>query len=883
MCGLNGWFSLLFRLGIALILCPVASAGAGENILTNPGFEDSGLLAPFGAWQDNSRWAEVDVRYDRTIGRGDAGSAVHIVASRYRRGATQFVQKGIAIQKGQTYVASIWMRGRLSQPVSILLREHGKPYRILVGRSFRVSNEWREYRFKAVATGESSDAYFMVKFEGDGELWLDDAELTEDRDTGVMLSTTALPVAEDNLIVNGGFEVGVGRWGVLYREAGSPVMVSAIEYQNPKPVLEVDGAFEGRQVMRVDVPKGASVTVSSAYVRAVPGQEYTLRIRLRADHRHKVRIGVGHGIFGDQRPPSVPVVVNTQWKTYDLPIRLPQAVGDAYFVYVQSAEAGVLWVDAVEFAQGHKRAYRPAAPVEVGLRREGLSAIVEVGAASSLGLTVAAYVSRTATLTLALYDYEGRRHEVLTETLNLDAGGRWSSEVAVPTKQPGYFRVLAEVFVDGVRVDADEFALVVVPRPVIPGADSPFGNHARFNDESLRLAQQLGVSWLRLHPPRTTKWYSIEPEAGNFQFFDTAIMDAKRRGFQILGSLDGVPRWISTAPQNVTVHNNSGYTAYVPADYERWREYVYRTVKHYRGVIDYWEVWNEPSSHTFLKLPDGGGMKARADAYMKLLRIAYEAAKEANPNTKIVAGCSTTIPPADWFELLFERGAYDLMDIASIHLYQGDAPSGPAGISTAESVRQLKALMEHQDSSRPPKPIWQTEVGIRHPGTMYETRVNAYVEAPLTGVEGAEYIVKRHIDVLAAGIEKWFYYDMFWSERPDRQDYIGLFEWDGAARPATAAYAVLTHMLYGLKFEAEVSGGGDQIIIAKFSGGGHMVYVAWSTGGGQKVAIPLAGDERIAAVYDIMGRAVGQPSATNVPHIDVGVSPRYVVVEKNER
>lgn len=875
MYGLNGWFSLLFRLGVALALYPVSSAGAGQNILTNPGFEDAGLLAPFGAWQDNSGWAEVDVRYDRQVGRNGTGSAAHIVASHYRRGAAQFVQGGIAVRKGQTYVVSIWMRGNLSQPVGIVLREHGRPYRTLAGQSFRVSDEWREYRFKAVAKENSSDAYFMVRFEGDGELWLDDAELAEDRGTA-----QALSVVEGNLIANGGFEVGLGRWGVLYREAGSPVTASAIEYQNPQPVLDTAGAFEGRQAMRVEVPRGGSVTVSSAYVQAVPGHDYMLRVRLRADHRHKVRIGVGHGIFGDRRARPTSVVVGTQWKTYDLPVRLPQAVGDAYFAYVQSAEVGVLWIDAVELVQGRSGAYRPAAPVEVGLLREGLPTVMEVGDTSSLGLSVAAHVAGTATLKLTLYDYEGRRQELLTETLNLSAGDRWRSEVRIPTGQPGYFRALAEVNLDGVRVDADEFAVAVVPEAFAPRTDSPFGNHARFNGESLGLARQLGVSWLRLHPPRTTKWYSVEPEAGRFQFFDAAIMDAKRRGFQILGSLDGVPRWISTAPQDQTVHNNSGYTAYLPADYERWREYVYRTVEHYRGVIDYWEVWNEPSAHTFLKLPDGRGMGARADAYMKLLRIAYEAAKAANPDAKIVAGCSTTIPPADWFELLFERGAYDLMDIASVHLYQGDAPDGPAGISTAESVRQLRALMERQNSSRPPKPIWQTEVGIRHPGTMYETRVNAYVEAPLTGPEGAEYIVKRHVDVLASGIEKWFYYDMFWSERPDRQDYIGLFEWDGAARPAAAAYAVLAHMLHGLKFEAMVGGGNDQVVIAKFSGGGRIVYVAWSSGEGGRAVIPLADDGRIAAVYDIMGRAVAQSSATNASHIDVGVSPQYIVIEK---
>jgi hypothetical protein len=207
-------------------------------------------------------------------------------------------------------------------------------------------------------------------------------------------------------------------------------------------------------------------------------------------------------------------------------------------------------------------------------------------------------------------------------------------------------------------------------------------------------------------------------------------------------------------------------------------------------------------------------------------------------------------------------------------------PEGPLGISTAESVSQLRSLMQRQDANRPPKPIWQTEVGIQHMESMYETRVNVDVRAPLTGTEGAEYIVKRHIDVLAAGIEKWFYYDMFWSKRPDRLDYTGLFEWDGSPRPSAAAYAVLAHMLRGLKLEEKDGGHDEQTVAVRFVGDGRVVYVVWANKDSEQVAIPLADDEKIVAIYDIMGRRVVHPSSLVSPEVEVGLSPQYVFVER---
>ena len=87
-------------------------------------------------------------------------------------------------------------------------------------------------------------------------------------------------------------------------------------------------------------------------------------------------------------------------------------------------------------------------------------------------------------------------------------------------------------------------------------------------------------------------------------------------------------------------------------------------------------------------------------------------------------------------------------------------------------------------------------------------------------------------------------------------------------------------MLHGLKSEGKASGDGEQTIAARFSGKERVVYVVWTTITTGQVVIPLEDDERIVAVYDIMGRRLERSLAPIVPTVDVGLSPQYVIVER---
>ena len=87
----------------------------------------------------------------------------------------------------------------------------------------------------------------------------------------------------------------------------------------------------------------------------------------------------------------------------------------------------------------------------------------------------------------------------------------------------------------------------------------------------------------------------------------------------------------------------NGFPAYPPVSLDDWQDYVSATVSHYKGMIDDWEVWNEPDSSGFLKLAGFASELRKPGVYVNLVSSAYKAAKAANPNARIVAGVGQKI------------------------------------------------------------------------------------------------------------------------------------------------------------------------------------------------------------------------------------------------
>jgi hypothetical protein len=115
--------------------------------------------------------------------------------------------------------------------------------------------------------------------------------------------------------------------------------------------------------------------------------------------------------------------------------------------------------------------------------------------------------------------------------------------------------------------------------------------------------------------------------------------------------------------------------------------------------------------------------------------------------------------------------------------------------------------------------------------------------------EVARLLVRMYVAQLAAGVERFFYYDFFIGGSPYAKAWDSFVEGDGQPRPDVAAYAAMTWLLDGAKFERTERPTPDQWV-HRFATPRGPVVVAWTrTGTRAEMSFPRAG-----RAWDIMGR-----------------------------
>lgn len=857
-----------------LFLFPVVSKKAAcsqeHSTIVNCDFNGPYHHGIANGWRDNSAWADVAVSYAQDSGAD--GTAQKIDCSSYRSGAVQFVYPEIQLQKDHVYQIDIWMKGDVRSPVEILLRQYGKPYEKYAAKAFMVDNDWQKYSYIGVVHENASRAYFMIRFTGTGTVWLDDASMKDI--TSVTVDNSQI---NGNLIPNSSFEVGLDRWGVLVREkAYEKAML--IESLDRRPQIDSQYAHHGQHSFKVNVPDNARVVITSPYLTIIPGRTYHLSCWIAAETERSVSIGLGHGTLQNGEIERQHVQIGHSWKRYRRTIQLKPAPENAYYFIFESNGAGTLWLDEICLSDVDSSDYQPRRPIEIGFKREGQPTIFDGTEEIKASVLISALPTEDqARLKIRSIDYFNNRQILLDEVLNFSDDYTQQFTITHPNDSTGYFRLEAELSQDHEIIDKAEMAIGIVPERIHgPELSSPFGNHVRFNTDQFVIARKLGISWLRMHPPHGTKWYIVEKEKGTFNFYDESILSAKSYGFHILGLLDTTPRWSSSAPVSEVSPDMKGFRSYPAKDLADWENYVFQTVQYYRGIIDYWEVWNEPETH-FFNINSRFDRRTKPETYVRLLKVAYKAAKKANPNAVIIGGGTVQKPLHRWIKEIISSGAYDYFDILSFHGYTNDRPGDDLDISTSFYLNEFESLMR-QYNPEYTKAIWDTESGICNPETNYQNIFEVSDEYACPGQSGPHYLIRNFIHLQANGTAKWFYYSMITSHRSDRRECTGFFEWDGSPRPLAVAYAVLSSFLEDAHFERmlELPYGFSG---ARFKAQDKVISIVYKQGGDEKkiIALPVTGGESVKA-YNVMGNPVKiEVGQSNTVSLLIGKDPLYVI------
>lgn len=306
-------------------------------------------------------------------------------------------------------------------------------------------------------------------------------------------------------------------------------------------------------------------------------------------------------------------------------------------------------------------------------------------------------------------------------------------------------------------------------------------------NELAALARDAGVKWTR----EEIDWHRTEPQKGQFDwaFYDDLVEVAHANGISVYGLLC----YWSTFTKKDT-----------PEGVDEYCQWAQQVVRHYKGKIKHWEIWNEPNIFFW------SGPK---ELYFKLLAKVYDVIKAEDPEAQVL-GCSTAGIDIDFIKRTIAAGAR--FDALTIHPYRGELND----LEYIKELRDVKALVDG-------RPVWITEMGWP------SQRVWGRTER-----EQASYVARTYLTSVASGaVASVSWYDF----RNDGNDpyynefNFGLVRNDLRLKPGYRALATIARTLAGLKTGQQIDLPPDAYAF-RFSDGKRDVVAACAPQNGRLLA-----------------------------------------------
>lgn len=373
--------------------------------------------------------------------------------------------------------------------------------------------------------------------------------------------------------------------------------------------------------------------------------------------------------------------------------------------------------------------------------------------------------------------YGGQR--VANGTVSVDG----ETTLTLPIDDVGHYTVRAWPAESAVEEPAVT-TVAVLPPDDFHNDDAFYGMGAHFNSgwdhQLMGLMERAGVATVR----DDHNWRKIERERGVYDLSGPTLsgfMEGLRdHGFQRLPILAyGNPLYTGEESKTIptTDDERDGYANYTRAVV---REYP---------ALERVEVWNEPNIEGFSNQPNG----ADPVTYARLLASGYDAVQAVDSNVTVVGGSTAGGADFDFWRGVLREGGADHMDAMSIHLYR-DRPTG-----YAEAVERLQNLTrEYNDGEA--LPIWVTEFGWS---------TGSYGHAIVTEANQARNLVRGHVRLQAAGVERAYWYAFRDDDVPGTEAAgwpFGLVRHPDNPRgawtpkPSYSAYATMTRQLSAMDF-----------------------------------------------------------------------------------
>lgn len=358
-------------------------------------------------------------------------------------------------------------------------------------------------------------------------------------------------------------------------------------------------------------------------------------------------------------------------------------------------------------------------------------------------------------------------------------------------------------------------------------------------------------AWRAYYPE--IHWFGLEPARGDWQFgkLDLAVRLMASRKVEVMLTLGETPTWASSRPDHAGPMVKGQLAP--PRDIGDWENYVRTVAQRYKGRIQCYELWNEPT----VREVDGSRASFTAAELVDLARSAHTVIKS------IDAAAMLTTPAmvggemgADRLDAYFAAGGNRYADVVAFHFY-----GFPEQIGRYHAA--LKAVMRRHGV--PSLPIWNTEFGyLIHDPTAANTHplIGGSFSRVMPPEEAAAMLARSLVIGASLGIERFFWF--MWDGRNMGLTRFG----DGKINAAGVAYVTVADWLAN-RWIGVVQRDRDIAYCRLTNPAGFRAWIVWShTYKAIRWLPPTAWDVRRIGTVDGLYRDTAEGST-----LDIGASP----------
>ncbi len=826
-------------------------------------------------WHDNSAWAKVMATYK--MGQEDGQKFVVADIQKIDDGKLQIRQPIGDYENDSIFMLKIRMRAAPNMPVEFGIRQMDAPNQFAWVQRETLEGSWRTYEYLFNLDHNTQPMAFLLSTKSCGQLNI--ASIKLERVSKAALGEELKKKYPDggprNLLRATRLPMGLQSGWTMERYRAQT---------NIETVCAPDAGVKG--VSGVPSIHWKSDTEQALFSEPfnvpLPFQKYTASVYVR---------GSGKGTLAVQcerkTVSSKPFELGGEWTRVEVPFN-PKF--GARFYDLQLTAEGEIWMDAWQVNPGERATpYASQYPAEVSLAcvaRETAAAKVQftdepAQVAYEISLNNNTKPGKTWKLCAKVVDLYGESREL--EPVAIKGSGLVSGTFAITPfaeRQNGSLRVEAWVQNEtGERVSPfQEIIIHRLQRPRYWGKDapdSPFGVHVDADTPHLQMAKASGVNWVRLHDAglKWIGWYYLERQPGQWSFADEAIGRYRSHHLKILGCLETTPEWAGYFEKP---HWKYFDMFYQPKDLQQYANYVKVVAERYRGVIDAYDIWNEPwnaawFSHGFDETKTGrAGFQPSADPqgfYLELLKVANATLKAVDPAIRVVAINTTTqevmnkpypdLSGVDWTRRLKELHAERECDILDYHQYESAFQGFPGDIVE----HGLKVALGPFFDGGVKKPVWNTETSplVGHISSGFYNHTLPYRDAEDV-LDTGNRLCRQMLSLLSVGVSKTFLYSMGGYQYfgyTKTNPWIMFVSEDGALHPSACAYSAMAWRIEDTKFEKCLPLGGQNFAYL-FRGQGRTVAVIAPAQATRGLELPVVEDWKLSDMLGnpFRGRAI---------------------------